>query len=53
MRKKTISTLVVSAVLTTVMVNTARSQNGRPAPVPTLTGAASQDPNSKSTGTVD
>jgi glucuronoarabinoxylan endo-1,4-beta-xylanase len=53
MRKKTKLTLVVCAILATVMVNTVHSQTGRPAPVSTLTGAASLDANSKSTGTVD
>jgi glucuronoarabinoxylan endo-1,4-beta-xylanase len=52
-RKKTILTLVICAILATVSVYTAQSQTGRPAPVSTLTGAASLDANSKSTGTVD
>ena len=53
MRKKTILTLVAGAMLTIITVFPAWSQPGRPAPVPALTGAASLDPSSKSTGTVD
>jgi glucuronoarabinoxylan endo-1,4-beta-xylanase len=53
MRKKTISTLVATAILTTVMVSTAWSQAGVSARVSTFTGAASRDPNSKSVVTVD
>jgi glucuronoarabinoxylan endo-1,4-beta-xylanase len=67
MRKKTILTLVVSAILTTVMVHTAQSQTVqpsqppkvqpiqpvRPVPVPTWTGAASMDATAKSTGIID
>ena len=53
MRKKVILTLVVGAILTTATVYTAQSQTDRPRPVPTLTGAASMDANSKSTGTID
>jgi glucuronoarabinoxylan endo-1,4-beta-xylanase len=53
MRKKTILTLVLTAILTTVAVYTALSQTGRPTPVPTFSGAASLNPNSSSSGTVD
>ena len=69
MRKKTILTLAVSAILTIAVVNTAQSQTAQPAkpqtaqpptaqparpvPVPTWTGAASMDPSSKSTGIID
>ena len=53
MRRKTVKTIIVSAVLAAAMVYTAHSQTGRPQRVSTLTGAASQDPNSRSTGTVD
>ena len=53
MRKKVILTLAVSALLTVVTVYTAQSQTERPRPVPTLTGAASMDANSKSTGIID
>ena len=53
MRKTTILTLAVSVMLATVTEYSAWSQAGRPAPVPTLTGAASMDPGSRSTGTVD
>jgi len=53
MRKKTILTLIVCALLATVLVNNVHSQTGRPARVSTLTGAVSLDANSKSTGTVD
>jgi len=62
MRKKTILTFVAYVILTTVRVYTAQSQTAQPAQpaqpvrpvaVPILTGAASQDPNSKSTGIID
>ena len=53
MRKKVILTLAVGAILTTVAVYTAQSQTARPIPVPTLTGAASMDASSKSTGIID
>jgi glucuronoarabinoxylan endo-1,4-beta-xylanase len=53
MRKKKILTLVVCVIVTSVLVNNVHSQTSRPTPVSTLTGAASMDPNAKSTGTVD
>ena len=53
MRKKTKLTLFICAILASLSVFTAQSQTGRRVPVFILTGAASQDVNSKSTGTVD
>ena len=53
MKKNAILTLAVGAILTIVTVYTAHSQPTRPVPVPTLTGAASLNAKSVSTGTVD
>ena len=53
MRNKTELTLVLCAILASTSVHTVNSQTGRPVPVSTLTGAASLDVNSKSTGIVD
>jgi glucuronoarabinoxylan endo-1,4-beta-xylanase len=52
MRKKTLITLAVCVVLAAFTVYTAQSQTGRPPRINTLTGAASLDSNSKSTGTI-
>jgi len=56
MRKKTVLTLTISAILTSVSVYTGQSQTAQPArpvPVPVLTGAASMDANAKSTAIID
>ena len=53
MRKNRVLTLIAIAILASVTVNTAMSQQNRPPRISTMTGAASLDPNSRSTGTVD
>ena len=53
MRKRTVLSIICSAILATAMVCTAHSQPNRPVPVSTLTGAASLNPKAISTGTVD
>jgi len=53
MRKKKILKLVICIIVTSLLVNSVHSQTARPAPVSTLTGAASMNPDAKSTGTVD
>jgi glucuronoarabinoxylan endo-1,4-beta-xylanase len=53
MRNKTKFKFVICAILGTISFYTVQSQTTRPAPVSTLTGAASLDVNSKSTGTLD
>lgn len=52
MRKKALLTCVACAVLAVFTANTALSQTGRPPRINATTGAASLDPDSKSTGTV-
>ncbi len=53
MKKKTIFAFFICAAMSFAFVNNAQSQGGRPVPVPMMSGAASMDANSKSTGTVD
>ena len=53
MRKKTVLIPFICAIFVTVPGYFAQSQTARPVPVPTLTGAASLDAGSKSTGTID
>ncbi len=53
MRKKIILSLALGFILTIATVYTTQSQTARPAPEPILTGAASMDANSKSTGIID
>jgi glucuronoarabinoxylan endo-1,4-beta-xylanase len=52
MRKRSLITFVLCAVIAVLTVNTALSQAGRPPRINATYGAASLDPNSKSTGTV-
>ena len=53
MRKKTVLIPFICAIIVTVPAFKAQSQTTRPVPVPTLTGAASLNAGSKSTGTID
>ncbi len=53
MKKRTLLKFFACTAMAIVFISTAQSQMARPIPVPTWTGAASQDANSKSIGTID